>query len=86
MNKPDKKTKKNKQTYQKKQVEPLRLPALQRYLTKAEVAALLSVTGRYVTQMVSAGRLKALRVSHRILRFRSQDVEIFMNGGETISK
>jgi excisionase family DNA binding protein len=72
-----------KRPYQKKQVEPLSFGPLPRYLTKEQVSQMLSVTGRYVNQLVAAGRLNAFRVSHRIVRYRLSDVEALLDGSET---
>jgi excisionase family DNA binding protein len=55
-----------------------------RYLTKAEVAQLLSVTERYVSQLAASGRLNALRLGHKIVRYKLSDVEALLNSGATI--
>jgi hypothetical protein len=39
--------------YQPKQIEPLTFGAVPRYLTKAEVAKMLLVAGRYINQLVA---------------------------------
>jgi excisionase family DNA binding protein len=81
--------KKNKKTvarrpYIKKQVQPLTFGPVPKYLTKTEVAQMLSVTGRYISMLVASGRLNALRLGHKTLRFRPQDVEAFVATGATI--
>ena len=47
-------------------------------LTKQEVAAFLKVSPRYIERQVRSGRLRALRLSHKITRFRRRDVEAFL--------
>jgi excisionase family DNA binding protein len=47
-------------------------------LNKQEVAALLKVSPRYVERQVRSGRLRALRLSHKVTRFHRRDVETFL--------
>jgi excisionase family DNA binding protein len=70
--------------YQPKKIEPLTFGSVPKYLTKTEVAQMLSVTGRYISMLVASGRLNALRLGHKTLRFRPQDVEAFVATGATI--
>jgi excisionase family DNA binding protein len=52
-------------------------------LTKTEVAALLKVSARYVERQVRSARLRALKLSHKITRFRRRDVEVFLASAAT---
>jgi excisionase family DNA binding protein len=47
-------------------------------LNKQEVAALLKVSPRYVERQVRSGRLRALRLSHKVIRFLRRDVDAFL--------
>jgi excisionase family DNA binding protein len=47
-------------------------------LTKEEVSKLLSVSTRHIERQVRAGRLRALKLSHKIVRFSRRDLDAFI--------
>jgi excisionase family DNA binding protein len=49
-------------------------------LTTAEVAARLGLTDAAVRNYVAEGRLPAVRLSRRVLRFRAEDIEALIDG------
>jgi excisionase family DNA binding protein len=55
-----------------------------RLLTKADVAALLQVSPRTVERFVRLGRLRALKLSHNLIRFQRADVELFINSAGSL--
>jgi excisionase family DNA binding protein len=55
------------------------------YLTKREVAAMLNCTERFIERQVALGRLKALKVSGKFVRFRSSDVDAFLESCASIA-
>jgi excisionase family DNA binding protein len=54
------------------------------YLTKREVAKLLSCTPRYIERQVRAGRLRALKPTGKLVRFRLRDLDAFLESSATI--
>ena len=46
-----------------------------RFLTAREVAEILSVTQRTVWRMVERGQLTAAKISRRLTRFRTEEIE-----------
>jgi excisionase family DNA binding protein len=48
-------------------------------LTKNQVALLLQVSPRTIERLVSTGRLSALKLSSKIIRFRRTAIETFMD-------
>ena len=55
------------------------LPARPRYFTKAEMAEMLQVSLRTITEMMSRGELAYLKIGGRLVRFRLEDVERRLN-------
>jgi len=53
------------------------------YLTKQQVAEMLQVTPRFLERMVKSGRLRVLKVSRRLVRFRLSDIDAFMSASES---
>ena len=53
-------------------------------LTKPEAAAFVRGTTRYLERQVRAGRLKALKPTSKMVRFRRADLEAFLESGSTI--
>jgi excisionase family DNA binding protein len=49
-------------------------------LTKEQVSKLLQVSPRYIERQVKLGKLRALKFSSRLLRFRLADVNSFSEG------
>jgi excisionase family DNA binding protein len=54
-----------------------------RPLTKRELAMFLGITERFIELEVNRGRLRAVRLSNRLLRFRPIDVERWMESSLT---
>jgi excisionase family DNA binding protein len=50
-------------------------------LTKKEAAELLHCTVDYIEEQVRAGRLRAMRPTHKIVRFYRRDIDAFLEGG-----
>jgi excisionase family DNA binding protein len=53
-------------------------------LTKQEAADYIRCTRRYLERQVAAGRLKALKPTSKMVRFRRADLEAFLESGATI--
>ena len=53
-------------------------------LTKKQAADYLQVTPRYLERMVRCGRLRALKPSGKLVRFRQADLDAFLESGATI--
>ena len=53
-------------------------------LTKQEAADYIRCTRRYLERQVTAGRLKALKPTSKMVRFRRSDLEAFLEWGSTI--
>jgi excisionase family DNA binding protein len=51
------------------------------YLTKPEAAELLKVSQRFIERQVRAGRLRALKLSSKVVRFSRRDLDSFLNRG-----
>jgi excisionase family DNA binding protein len=47
-------------------------------LTKHDLAELLGISHRSVERLVKAGRIRAIKLSHKIIRFCKADVETFL--------
>jgi excisionase family DNA binding protein len=54
-----------------------------RPLTKRELAGFLGVSERFLELEINRGRLRAVRLSNRLLRFRPIDVERWMESSLT---
>ena len=52
-------------------------------LTKRELAGFLGISERFIELEVNRGRLRAVRLSNRLLRFRPIDVERWMEASLT---
>lgn len=52
-------------------------------LTKRELAGFLGVSERFLEMEINRGRLRAVRLSNRLLRFRQIDVERWMESSLT---
>jgi excisionase family DNA binding protein len=52
-------------------------------LTKRELAGFLGVSERFLELEINRGRLRAVRLSNRLLRFRPMDVERWMESSLT---
>jgi excisionase family DNA binding protein len=53
-------------------------------LTKEQAAEYLQCTPRYITRMVSSGRLRAFNPSGKLWRVRRSDLDAFLETGSTI--
>jgi len=53
-------------------------------LTKQQAAEYLQTSLRYLERMVTSGRLRALKPSGKLVRFRLTDLDAFLNSGATI--
>jgi excisionase family DNA binding protein len=49
--------------------------------SKNQLAAHLNCTTRYIERMVNAGRLRMLKPSPKLVRFRQSDVDAFLESG-----
>jgi excisionase family DNA binding protein len=56
---------------------------LRRPLTKQELASFLCISERFIELEVNRGRLRAVRFSNRLLRFRPIDVHRWMESSLT---
>jgi excisionase family DNA binding protein len=65
----------------KSEEPPARQPG--RPLTKRELAGFLGISERFIELEVNRGRLRAVRFSNRLLRFRPIDVERWMESSLT---
>ena len=52
--------------------------------TKQQAANYIQCTPRYIERMVRSGRLRALKPSGKLVRFRQCDLDNFMASGATI--
>jgi excisionase family DNA binding protein len=52
-------------------------------MAKSELAAFLDVSERFLETEVAAGRLRAIKLSTRALRFMPKDVEAWLNSKAT---
>ena len=50
-------------------------------LTKREVAKIMQVSPRFLERMVKDGRLRAIKISSRMVRFRASDIDAFLEAG-----
>jgi hypothetical protein len=57
--------------------------AIPRPMCKTELAAFLDVSERFLEKEVSLGRLRAIKLSTRALRFMPKDVEFWLNSKAT---
>ena len=57
--------------------------AIPRPMSKTELAAFLDVSERFLEKEVSQGRLRAIKLSNRALRFMPKDVESWLNSKAT---
>jgi excisionase family DNA binding protein len=57
-------------------------PAL---LTKSQAADYLQCCPRYLERMVASGRLRALKPSGKLIRFRKSDLDAFLESGASIA-
>ena len=55
-------------------------------LTTEDACAYVKCTRRYLERMVRSGRLRALKPSRKLLRFRQSDLEKFLESGATIGR
>lgn len=55
-------------------------------LTKKQSAAYLQCTARFLERMVRSGRLRALKPSKKLVRFRRADLDAFLESGATIAE
>ena|SRR6266481_633521 len=53
-------------------------------LTKREAASYIRCTSRYLERQISAGRLKALKPTSKLVRIRRSDLDAFLENGATI--
>ena len=54
---------------------------MSKLLNSEAVAEILGVTAKTVKGYACSGRLRCVRLSHKVLRFRPADVEAFVDGG-----
>jgi excisionase family DNA binding protein len=52
--------------------------------TKDEAAFYIGCTTRYLERQVALGRLKALKPSGKLVRFRQSDLDAFLESGASI--
>jgi excisionase family DNA binding protein len=48
-----------------------------------DACAYLQCTPKYLERQVRAGKLRALKPSYKLLRFRQEDIDAFMDSGAT---
>ena len=53
-------------------------------LTKQQASRYLQCTARFLERMVRFGRLRALKPSRKLVRFRRADLDAFLDSGATI--
>src|SRR5262249_29182093 len=53
-------------------------------LTKQQAAAYIQCCPRYIERMVRNGRLRALKPTGKLIRFRRRDLDAFLQSGATI--
>lgn len=53
-------------------------------LTTEQAAQYISCTPRYLQRMVRSGRLKALKPTSKLVRFRQSALDAFLESGATI--
>jgi excisionase family DNA binding protein len=69
--------------FQTSNIEELAWKRSGKPLTKRELADFLGVSERFLELEVNRGRLRAVRLSHRLLRFRQIDVERWLESSLT---
>ena len=52
--------------------------------TKVEAADYIQCTPRYLERMVRSGRLRALKPTGKLIRFRQSDLDKFLESGASI--
>ena len=52
-------------------------------LTKAQAAAYVQATPRFLERAIKSGRLRALRPTGKLVRIRLKDLEAFLESGAT---
>jgi excisionase family DNA binding protein len=52
--------------------------------TKEQAASYIQCTPRYLERMVHTGRLRALKPTGKLIRFRQSDLDEFLESGATI--
>jgi excisionase family DNA binding protein len=52
--------------------------------TKQQAAEYIQCTPRYLERMVHSGRLRALKPTGKLIRFRQSDLDKFLESGSTI--
>jgi excisionase family DNA binding protein len=55
-------------------------------LLTTEDCAYVQCTRRYLERMVGSGRLRALKPSRKLLRFRQSDLDAFLESGSSIKQ
>jgi excisionase family DNA binding protein len=55
-------------------------------LTAEDACAYVQCTRRYLERMVRSGRLRAIKPSPKLLRFRGADLDAFLETGATIGQ
>lgn len=53
-------------------------------LNTAQAAQYIGCTSRYLQRMVRSGRLRALKPTGKLVRFRLRDLDVFLESGATI--
>jgi excisionase family DNA binding protein len=53
-------------------------------LTTQDACVYLRCTRRYLERMVRSGRLRALKPTRKLIRFRQADLDAFLESGATI--
>jgi excisionase family DNA binding protein len=59
-------------------------PGVARLLTAQNACAYLQCTRRFLQKMVRSGRLRALKPSRKLLRFRQADLDAFLERSATM--
>jgi excisionase family DNA binding protein len=49
-----------------------------------QAAAYLGTTYEFIAKMIRLGRLRATKLSHKLVRIRREDLEAFLESGATI--
>lgn len=65
-------------------LEPVLEPKLPKLLTAEDVAEILGKHPRTVLQMAVAGKIPAIRLGHRTVRFLKSDVEEFIDAHRAV--
>ena len=52
---------------------------MEELLTKQQVADRFQISTRWIERQIAAGKLRPVRFSHKVIRFRESDLEAFVS-------